>query len=34
VTYDKALDLFSARLKNVYIQPAFGIVDIRTVAVQ
>jgi peptide/nickel transport system substrate-binding protein len=34
VVYDKALALFSSRLKNVYIQPAFGIVDIRTVAVQ
>jgi len=34
VTYDKALDLFSSRLKNVYIEPAFGIVDIRSVAVQ
>lgn len=34
VTYDKALDLFSERLKNVYIQPAFGIVDLRSVAVQ
>lgn len=34
VTYDKALDLFSARLHNVYIEPAFGIVDIRSVAVQ
>lgn len=33
VTYDKALDLFSSRLKNVYIEPAFGIVDIRSVAV-
>jgi peptide/nickel transport system substrate-binding protein len=34
VTYDKALDLFSARLHNVEIQPAFGIVDMRLVAVQ
>jgi peptide/nickel transport system substrate-binding protein len=34
ITYDKALDLFSARLKNVYIQPAFGIVDVRALAVQ
>jgi peptide/nickel transport system substrate-binding protein len=34
VTYDKALDIFSSRLHNVYIQPAFGIVDIRAVAVQ
>jgi len=33
-TYDKALDLFSSRLHNVYIEPAFGIVDIRSVAVQ
>jgi len=34
VVYDKALDLFSSRLKNVYIQPAFGIVDVRSLAVQ
>jgi len=32
-TYDKALDLFSARLKNVYIEPQFGIVDLRAVGV-
>jgi peptide/nickel transport system substrate-binding protein len=32
-TYDKALDLFSSRLKNVYIEPQFGIVDLRTVGV-
>jgi peptide/nickel transport system substrate-binding protein len=32
-TYDKALDLFSSRLKNVYIEPDFGIVDLRTVGV-
>ncbi len=32
-TYDKALDLFSSRLKNVYIEPTFGIVDLRTVGV-
>jgi peptide/nickel transport system substrate-binding protein len=32
-TYDKALDLFSNRLKNVYIEPQFGIVDLRTVGV-
>jgi len=32
-TYDKALDLFSSRLTNVYIEPAFGIVDLRTVGV-
>lgn len=34
LTYDKALDLFSSRLKNVDIQPAFGIVDVRKLAVQ
>jgi peptide/nickel transport system substrate-binding protein len=34
VVYDKALDLFSARLKQVQIEPAFGIVDMRQVAVQ
>jgi peptide/nickel transport system substrate-binding protein len=34
VVYDKALVLFSARLHNVYIEPAFGIMDIRSVAVQ
>jgi peptide/nickel transport system substrate-binding protein len=33
-TYDKALDLFSSRLKNVYIEPQFGIVDLRTLGVQ
>jgi peptide/nickel transport system substrate-binding protein len=32
-TYDKALDLFSSRLKNVYIEPQFGIVDLRTLGV-
>jgi peptide/nickel transport system substrate-binding protein len=32
-TYDKALDLFSSRLKNVYIEPQFGIVDVRTLGV-
>jgi len=32
-TYDKALDLFSKRLTNVYIEPNFGIVDLRTVGV-
>jgi len=32
-TYDKALDLFSNRLTNVYIEPDFGIVDLRTVGV-
>ncbi|MBV9486240.1 MAG: ABC transporter substrate-binding protein [Frankiaceae bacterium] len=32
-TYDKALDLFSNRLKNVYIEPQFGIVDLRTLGV-
>jgi peptide/nickel transport system substrate-binding protein len=32
-TYDKALDLFSARLKNVYLEPQFGIVDLRTLGV-
>jgi peptide/nickel transport system substrate-binding protein len=32
-TYDKALDLFSERLTNVYIEPQFGIVDLRTVGV-
>jgi peptide/nickel transport system substrate-binding protein len=32
-TYDKALDLFSSRLKNVYIEPNFGIVDLRTLGV-
>jgi len=34
ITYDKALDLFSSRLHNVDIQPAFGIVDMRILAVQ
>jgi peptide/nickel transport system substrate-binding protein len=33
-TYDKALDLFSSRLTNVYIEPDFGIVDLRTVGVE
>jgi peptide/nickel transport system substrate-binding protein len=32
--YDKALDIFSSRLKNVYIEPQFGIVDLRTVGVE
>lgn len=32
-TYDKALDLFSKRLTNVYIEPNFGIVDLRTLGV-
>jgi peptide/nickel transport system substrate-binding protein len=32
-TYDKALDLFSSRLTNVYIEPQFGIVDLRAVGV-
>ncbi len=32
-TYDKALDIFSSRLKNVYIEPNVGIVDLRTVGV-
>ncbi|HEX3824495.1 MAG TPA: hypothetical protein VHV79_08525, partial [Mycobacteriales bacterium] len=32
-TYDKALDLFSNRLTNVYIEPYEGIVDLRTVGV-
>ena len=32
-TYDKAVDLFSSRLKNVYIEPSYGIVDIRTLGV-
>jgi peptide/nickel transport system substrate-binding protein len=34
VTYDKAVDLFSRRLRNVYIEPQYGIVDIRTVGVR
>lgn len=33
-TYDKALVLSSSRLHNVQIQPAFGIIDARTLAVQ
>jgi peptide/nickel transport system substrate-binding protein len=33
-TYDKAVDLFSSRLRNVYIEPQFGIVDLRTVGVR
>ena len=32
--YDKALDIFSSRLKNVYIEPVYGIVDLRTVGVE
>jgi peptide/nickel transport system substrate-binding protein len=32
--YDKAVDLFSSRLKNVYIEPQYGIVDLRTLGVQ
>jgi len=28
-TYDKAVDLFSNRVSNVYIEPQFGIVDLR-----
>jgi peptide/nickel transport system substrate-binding protein len=32
-TYDKALDLFSNKLTNTYIEPDFGIVDLRTVGV-
>jgi peptide/nickel transport system substrate-binding protein len=32
-TYDKALDVFSQRLTNVYIEPDFGIVDLRAVGV-
>jgi hypothetical protein len=30
---DKAVDLFSSRLKNVYIEPQYGIVDLRAVGV-
>ncbi|HEX3825526.1 MAG TPA: ABC transporter substrate-binding protein, partial [Mycobacteriales bacterium] len=32
-TYDKAVDLFSNRLTNAYIEPELGIVDLRTVGV-
>jgi peptide/nickel transport system substrate-binding protein len=32
-TYDKALDIFSSRLKNVYIEQELGIVDLRTLGV-
>jgi peptide/nickel transport system substrate-binding protein len=32
-TYDKALDLFSSKLTNVYIEPNYGIVDVRTLGV-
>jgi peptide/nickel transport system substrate-binding protein len=32
-TYDKALDIFSKRLTNVYIEPQYGIVDLRAVGV-
>jgi peptide/nickel transport system substrate-binding protein len=32
--YDKALDIFSSRLKNVYIEPQYGIVDLRTLGVE
>jgi hypothetical protein len=32
--YDKAVDLFSSRLKNVYTEPTYGIVDLRTVGVK
>jgi peptide/nickel transport system substrate-binding protein len=31
--YDKALDIFSTRLTNVYIEPTFGEPDIRTMGV-
>jgi peptide/nickel transport system substrate-binding protein len=34
ITYDKALVLASSRLHNVDIEPAFGIIDVRTLAVQ
>jgi peptide/nickel transport system substrate-binding protein len=33
-TYDKAVDLFSSRLKNVDIEPQYGIVDLRTLGVR
>lgn len=33
LVYDKAVDLFSDRLTNAEIEPAFGIVDLRTVGV-
>jgi hypothetical protein len=33
-SYDKAVDLFSKRLSNVYIEPQHGIVDIRAVGVR
>jgi peptide/nickel transport system substrate-binding protein len=33
LTYDKAVDLFSDRLTNAYIEPAYGIVDLRAVGV-
>jgi peptide/nickel transport system substrate-binding protein len=32
--YDKALDIFSTRLKNVVIEPNTGIVDLRTLGVE
>jgi peptide/nickel transport system substrate-binding protein len=32
-TYDKAVDLFSSRLTNAYIEPQYGIVDLRTLGV-
>jgi peptide/nickel transport system substrate-binding protein len=32
-TYDKALDLFSSKLTNAYIEPQLGIVDLRAVGV-
>ncbi|HTW18634.1 MAG TPA: hypothetical protein VME70_00300 [Mycobacteriales bacterium] len=31
--YDKAVDLFSSDLTNAYIEPEFGIVDVRTLGV-
>jgi peptide/nickel transport system substrate-binding protein len=32
--YDKAVDLFSKRLTNAYIEPSYGIVDLRAVGVR
>jgi peptide/nickel transport system substrate-binding protein len=32
--YDKAVDLFSSRLRNVYIEPQYGIVDLRVLGVR